>query len=228
MAKFTGILLVLQSMIIVMLYNFLAASAFVGGNDEGNINLTFLISSQIFGFLLTGFTLSYVFRVENITDYSKFEFKIAKVLLSIGFLISAFFLINLVEILQKALIPSYLVSSYLNSTHSLHASYQELARQLQDIHPAMLYLIGALLPAVCEEFFFRGYLLNLSMKYYSKPTSLFIVSLLFSLIHFQLIALIPLFIFGLILGILTIVTEKISYSILIHFLNNAITLYIVS
>ncbi|MCW5884627.1 MAG: CPBP family intramembrane metalloprotease [Candidatus Kapabacteria bacterium] len=149
-------------------------------------------------------------------------------MLALSTLLLAIILISSAEYLQKSIVPVYLISSYLSMSGELHSGYESLARMLVEVQPAMLYLAGALLPAVCEEFFFRGFLLQLSLKYYSKLTSLFIVSAIFSLLHFQIIAVLPLFIFGFLLGLLTLKTGRLSYAVLVHFLNNTFTLYIVS
>ncbi len=228
--KITGFFQIIQTIFLVILYNILAASVFPPETSAGTVipSIWYILSSQIIGFLFTGFTLIILYKIDSVTDFLKFELKPSKVLLTIGYLFLAIMLINGIQYLQQQIVPVHLISSYLSMDRELISGYMGIAKMLGDVHPALLYLIGGLLPAVCEEFFFRGFLLNLSMKYYSKPASLIIVSLIFSLMHFQMIAALPLFIFGLLLGMLTLYTGKLSYAVLLHFLNNSITLYLVS
>lgn len=194
--------------------------------DIVKTDIMYILSSQIVGFLFTAIFLITIFKVYSINEYIKFELNFNYLLLSISAFFVAVMLINFVNYFQKELIPVYLTSSYLSSQNDLYNSYAVLASILSENHIIFLYLIGALLPAVCEEFFFRGYLLQLCLSQYSKLKSITIVSFLFAVMHFQIIAMLPLFIFGFILGLLTLKTGRLNYAIVVHFLNNAITLYI--
>ncbi|MBX3044816.1 MAG: CPBP family intramembrane metalloprotease [Ignavibacteriae bacterium] len=228
--KITGFYQIILSIFLIFIYNILAVSVFPPDLSSGAPvpSISFLLSSQILGFFFTSVTLIFAFRVFEINEYLKFDISFLGLMLALSTLLLAIILISSAEYLQKSIVPVYLISSYLSMSGELHSGYESLARMLVEVQPAMLYLAGALLPAVCEEFFFRGFLLQLSLKYYSKLTSLFIVSAIFSLLHFQIIAVLPLFIFGFLLGLLTLKTGRLSYAVLVHFLNNTFTLYIVS
>lgn len=79
-------------------------------------------------------------------------------------------------------------------------------------------LIGPLI----EELFFRKLVLGKLAERYHPSTALIISSSCFSLIHIETPNnLIPAFIGGIVLGIIYIKTKKIGYSIILHFIINA-------
>lgn len=84
-----------------------------------------------------------------------------------------------------------------------------------------LNLIGtALLPALLEEMAMRGYILG-SLQKHGKAMAVVVSSVLFGLIHGNLLQLPFAFILGLILGWLTVQTGSIWPAVVFHFANNA-------
>lgn len=78
-----------------------------------------------------------------------------------------------------------------------------------------------ILSPLLEELFFRKFLLKELLKRNSQKISLIISSICFALIHLETpFNVIPVFIFGLISGLLFIKTKRIIYSIVLHFLVN--------
>jgi len=85
------------------------------------------------------------------------------------------------------------------------------------------FLVMALLPAIGEELFFRGSLQKALLRLNRKPwLSIIISSLVFALLHGTFFKIIPIFTLGLSLGIIYHVTRNLWYTIIIHFLNNAL------
>ena len=81
----------------------------------------------------------------------------------------------------------------------------------------------ALLPALFEEIFFRGTLQSLLIKWTQKHhVGIWLSSLIFTLIHFNLEQIIPMFFLALILGYTFYFSKSIWLSIAIHFCNNAL------
>jgi uncharacterized protein len=82
--------------------------------------------------------------------------------------------------------------------------------------------VGMLIVAVTEELVFRGYLLNNLLQSMNKWVALVLTSLLFAIMHgtnpnISVIALLNIFIAGLLLGINYIYTNNLWYAILLHF-----------
>ncbi len=84
-------------------------------------------------------------------------------------------------------------------------------------------LILALTPAVCEEFFFRGSLQRLMLRWLNRPwAAIIITAVIFSLAHGELFAFVPRFFLGAFLGALYYYSGVIWVNVLVHFLNNSI------
>jgi len=85
--------------------------------------------------------------------------------------------------------------------------------------------ITAMLPGICEEFCHRGLLVN-GYKQISPKKTILLVGLLFGLMHLNIEQVFYATIIGMFLTFLVYLTDSIIPSIIIHFLNNAIGLYI--
>ena len=83
-------------------------------------------------------------------------------------------------------------------------------------------VVLALLPAVCEEVFFRGGLQNYLYKNTGKLwVSVIVVSIIFSAVHFSVYGFLSRVALGILLGLLFQYSGRLWLSILAHFLNNA-------
>lgn len=86
---------------------------------------------------------------------------------------------------------------------------------------ANLFVIAAV-PAITEEFFFRGALQNLMrMVFRNKHISVWVVAIIFSLFHADYNGLLARIALGAVLGYAYLFTGNLWVSILIHLLNNA-------
>lgn len=86
-------------------------------------------------------------------------------------------------------------------------------------------LLVAILPAVCEEFLHRGILLQ-GIRSLGYKKAIIISGILFGLIHFSITQAVYATVIGILLGFVAIVSKSILPSIIIHFTNNAISLYL--
>ena len=80
----------------------------------------------------------------------------------------------------------------------------------------------AVAPALLEEFLFRGAIMGNLIKY-GKPFAIFTSAFLFGLIHGNLVQIPFAFLVGLVLGFLIIETDSIWTGVIIHFINNFIS-----
>lgn len=87
-----------------------------------------------------------------------------------------------------------------------------------------LFTVG-LLPAVCEEFLFRGLVLN-GLRKFGPVTAIGFSAVMFSLMHLSLQQLPYTLVLGIILGIIVYYTKNIWLSITMHFINNATAIFI--
>lgn len=83
----------------------------------------------------------------------------------------------------------------------------------------------AVLPAVCEEFLHRGLILQ-GTKHMGFKKAILVSAILFALLHFSIQKVFYAFVVGLILGLVAVVAKNIWPAIIIHFVNNAISVYL--
>ncbi|GHU83135.1 hypothetical protein AGMMS50284_6250 [Clostridia bacterium] len=84
----------------------------------------------------------------------------------------------------------------------------------------LMFVVVSLLPALLEEFLFRGVIMG-SLRKYGDGFAVLFSSLLFGLVHGNFVQLPFAFMMGLLLGTLTIYTKSIIPAMLLHFFNNA-------
>lgn len=80
----------------------------------------------------------------------------------------------------------------------------------------------ALIPAVCEELFFRGFLQNIFSERMSAHAAVWLSAFLFSFIHFQFFGFFPRLLLGVAFGYLYFSTGSLWMPVLAHFVNNAL------
>jgi len=85
-----------------------------------------------------------------------------------------------------------------------------------------LFMI-AMLPALGEEFLFRGVLLRLFREWtHSTHLAVFISALLFSALHLQFYGFLPRLILGLMLGYVFVWSGSVWVPVIVHFFNNGL------
>ncbi|MEI6695452.1 MAG: CPBP family intramembrane glutamic endopeptidase [Bacteroidota bacterium] len=83
-------------------------------------------------------------------------------------------------------------------------------------------LMIAVLPAIGEEFLFRGVLIKIFKDWFGNPhIAIFVAAFLFSAIHMQFFGFLPRFVLGLLLGYLYYFSKNLWVPIAAHFFNNA-------
>ncbi len=87
-----------------------------------------------------------------------------------------------------------------------------------------LFLLHALLPSILEELLFRLVPLSLIAPY-SKKSAVLISAILFAVIHIDLAKLPYAFLAGVVFATVDIVTESILPSVLLHLINNTLSIF---
>ncbi len=121
------------------------------------------------------------------------------------------------------LISNLLSMAFPDNSQGLNEEYAKLLDGISFV-PALLLI--ALAPAVCEELMFRGYMFTAFRQKMSLPKAIFFVSVLFGISHMSLIKIIPTAILGAALAYAIYKADSIAASSLIHFLNNAFSVFI--
>jgi membrane protease YdiL (CAAX protease family) len=94
---------------------------------------------------------------------------------------------------------------------------------LMEVPFLVALLMGAILPAVCEELAFRGYLLG-RLGPLGGRTAILLTGLLFGATHMTVILLLPLALLGVIFATAVHRSGSILPGMIMHFLNNAVAL----
>lgn len=151
----------------------------------------------------------------------KITLKTILVAFAIGLL--AFFINIAVSTLFSGLLSFFGYTQPITNTTSATDEY--VAMFPLEIEFLIQLVLVAVLPAFCEEYLHRGLLLN-GTKEIGVRKAIFISSLLFGLIHFNVNQFFYAFVLGLLMGLVSVVSKSIYPSIIIHFTNNAISIYL--
>ena len=89
-----------------------------------------------------------------------------------------------------------------------------------------LIITNCILPAVLEEFVFRGIILS-SLRRFGDAFAIMVSAVLFSLVHCNLVQIPFALIVGIVLGFITIKTNSLLIPMLVHFTNNFISCVVV-
>ncbi len=88
----------------------------------------------------------------------------------------------------------------------------------------LIIIAVGLTPAICEELMFRGLILNTLTKTGKIKSSIILTGFFFSIFHFHPFNIVPLFLLGIYLAIITYYSRSIFPAMLVHFLNNLISI----
>lgn len=117
-----------------------------------------------------------------------------------------------------ALLVSNLLSmAFPGDSTTLNEEYKTL---LEGMPFVLALLLIALMPAICEELLYRGYMLTAFEQRFSLNKAILLVAVLFGISHMSLIKLLPTAILGVALAYAMHQSKSIVVSGLVHFLNN--------
>ena len=138
-------------------------------------------------------------------------FTCLKLLASIILFGGVFFIVNIITLFLEAVFPEQ--SQTVNTG---------LADILVGDNIWLSIFIVAIAPAICEELFFRGFILSGFRSKYRIVTSVVLTSLAFGAYHTSLIRFLPTTLLGAALGIVLYYTDSIFISMFLHFINNLV------
>ena len=94
------------------------------------------------------------------------------------------------------------------------------------IHLLSALFVMAVLPAICEEVFFRGVVLTNIVKRTGKiHLAVWLSAILFSAVHVEILGFFPRILLGAVLGYSFVFTKSLWVPIILHFLNNGIIVF---
>lgn len=146
-------------------------------------------------------------------------------LIALFFAVAALPMISLLTEWNKGMeLPSFLASME-EMMRQMEESAKEVTDQfLNTSSVGMMFVnlfVMALLPAICEEMMFRGWLQRVLGKSVNYHAAIWVSAFVFSAIHFQFYGFIPRMLIGAALGYLYYYTGSLWMPIIAHFVNNA-------
>ena len=126
--------------------------------------------------------------------------------------------------LGAAMIINVLTSTFINLVESFgfNTAMPELEMPQDPVGATLFVVALTVVPAVVEEFAFRGVIMG-SMKKYGSGFAIVASSVLFGLMHGNIVQIPFATALGLVLGYVTVLTGSIVPAMIIHFLNNFVS-----
>ncbi|MGB2985033.1 MAG: ABC transporter permease subunit/CPBP intramembrane protease, partial [Phycisphaerae bacterium] len=129
----------------------------------------------------------------------------------------------------SAWVPAYelnvLQQSVLGAPQAVVESAEMLQETLAALPVGSVFVLIALVPAVCEELLFRGFLLSSLGTSSRKWTAILVSAAVFGVFHFFLFKFAVTVVLGVVLGYLCWQSRSILPAVIAHFLHNAIGAY---
>ncbi|HBD64171.1 MAG TPA: hypothetical protein DC038_07010 [Clostridiales bacterium] len=108
------------------------------------------------------------------------------------------------------------------------ASYDILIVDFKSLIPLPILIYGCILGPIGEELVCRGYMLKGLRNKYSTTLALLLSSLVFAVIHLNIVQIMNALFMGIVFGLLYIKTGSIFSCILAHILNNSIAMFVMN
>lgn len=133
--------------------------------------------------------------------------------------------VNLLTALNQQLVLPKMFAGIENWMKSSEEQMARLTEQMLGVHnfTALFFnlLLIAVIPALGEEFFFRGAVLGIFRQKMNVKVAVWITAILFSAIHMQFYGFLPRMLLGAFFGYLLFWSESLWLPIVAHFTNNA-------
>jgi len=134
-------------------------------------------------------------------------------------------LVSVTALINQHLVLPHFMSGVEQQMQSLEKKNEALMETFLKMHGPFEFFINtliiAVLPAIAEELFFRGFLQKtLQIRIKSGSTAVIVTAFIFSFIHLEFYGFLPRFILGILLGYAYLWSGDIKVPILIHFTNN--------
>ncbi|MFM9945542.1 MAG: lysostaphin resistance A-like protein [Bacteroidia bacterium] len=196
-------------------------------NELSATRLFFCIYS-IGTFVFSSFILALIFK-QKPTEYlglNSFPKPIYLIIVPVLLIVCMPFLSWLVQLNAQLELPTFLsgLEKTLKAAEDQNNNLYKLMLGMSSYIDLFInILVMALIPAIGEELFCRGVLLNLVYDYSGKILkSIVVVAIIFTLFHLQFYKFMPMMVLAVMLGLFINWTQSIWASILFHFLNNTL------
>ena len=179
---------------------------------------TFFLPALFLAWLFTGNSYAYL-RINTPVKFYSFVLVSFSILFAIPIINFTGYLNSLISL------PDSMVGIE-DKIRELENEASELMKSFLNVHSTGGYLVNlmvvAILPAICEEFLFRGVFQRLFIEWTrNKHIGIIVAAVIFSFFHLQFLGFIPRFLLGVYFGYLLIWSNTLWLPIAAHFINNA-------
>jgi membrane protease YdiL (CAAX protease family) len=219
----------LSSLVIVLCYGIsgLTDMSMLTGDSDKFINILKIAQVLTTGFLfvLPPILLAKVEKVKLADFYGFKKPYLLYVLLVILIIIFSIPVIEWIGIANQKMVLPESLKFIENWMRAREDEAMKMTILLLKINSSTDFLINlfviALLPAVAEEFIFRGAVQRSFCRMFSNPhIAIWITAIIFSAIHFQFFGFLPRMLLGALFGYIYWWTGSLWYTMLAHFINN--------
>ena len=137
-----------------------------------------------------------------------------------------FLIYTLIVLVVGSMLIQFAVFALGGSEYSVSTTGQELFEISEQSGFVYVLLALGVVPAICEEFVFRGILLH-EYAPYGKFCAITVSALAFAMLHFSVSGFLSYFFCGIVLGVAYYVTQNLFITILLHFISNMCSIYVV-
>ena len=184
-------------------------------------------------FILPALIFNQIFSFRSSTGFIFWGEKIkpVRVLIIIGLMLSSAPLINLLVALNEQLqLPEFLGGVEKNIKNMEEGAGELTYFLVRASNPGELlinFLIMAIIPAIGEEFLFRGVMQKIIARWTrNQHLGIWIAAITFSALHMQFYGFFPRMVLGAMFGYILIWSGSIWYAVIAHFLNNAVSVLV--
>jgi sodium transport system permease protein len=188
----------------------LAAFYYLGIGWQSKDLVNGLVQTQFLLVFLPVFLLLRIFKLNQKEALRLKPSKVTNYLLVLLMAVPVFILSTMVAQLINAIFP--FPKEYVQSMNGLI--------KIGNFSIFKVLLLIAVLPAICEETMFRGFIMRF-YESYGKWTAIIITAVLFGIFHLDIYRLLPVTLLGIWLGYLVQQSGSLHLSMLAHFLNNS-------
>ncbi len=185
--------------------------------------------SQLVMFLCPALLFAWLFEGSATTFFQTGmrKWQVLPALLAILLIIIAIPAIDFITTWNESLHLPESLSSWEASMRAKQEQSQELMNSFLSMpgvgNMLLNLLMLAAIPAVCEEFVFRGVIQKTLVGWFRNPhVAIVVTAAVFSLTHFEMFYFVPRFVLGVVLGYTFYYSRTIWASVLAHFTNNAL------
>lgn len=198
------------------------------GNTPGSRSMFIVWNSvsQILMFGLPAVLIALLYYRDEVRDYLRLDFSGRRWLLALTGVVVLMLLVPITDWLTTWNDEWHWSGIWEKVEHELRrvgeASQKTVELTLKECHPVLSLLCVALVPAVCEELFFRAGVQNLLQRWFKNVhVAVWVTAVIFSLAHGEVFAFLPRFLLGALLGYLYVGGGSLVVNVLAHFVNNA-------